>query len=264
MKPTEKSKIIIKDLISFFDDLAPFSIGYKNDNVGLIVGSDDWKLSKVLIALDATKAVVSQAIEENYDVVICHHPVIFHPIKTLEPNNPAVRLVINSIGMIALHTNFDCADYGTTDIMVDLMGLKSVGILNIEFPEVNKGYGRICEMSQAISPLALAEKAKSAFHCQKVRLLSGTKQIRKIALASGGSGGEIKNAIKHRCDAFIGGDIKHDEWIDAYNAGITVIDAGHFPTENIFCEHIKNVMQKAFPSLKVDISSDSVEPFIYV
>lgn len=264
MNTIKKSKVIIKDLIRFFDELAPFETGYKNDNVGLIVGSDDWKIHKVLLSLDATKTVVSQAIDEKYDAVICHHPVIFHPIKTLEPSSPAVRMITNSIGMIALHTNFDCADYGTSDIMADLMGLNVIGILNLEFPQANKGYGRICEVSQAISPLALAEKTKSAFNCQKVRLLSGVKEIRKIALASGGSGGEIKNAIKHGCDAFIGGDIKHDEWIDALNFGITVIDAGHFPTENIFCEYIKKVLQKAFPSLEVEIARDSVEPFIYV
>lgn len=258
------SSLNLKEIYDFLDKLAPFSICDSYDNVGILVGEKTHKVKKILIALDATVPVVEQAIDEGFDLVLCHHPVIFHPLKNLSPNNPAVKLSINNKCMLALHTNFDCADYGTTDIMVSLLGLKSEGILNVEFPQQNKGYGRICTLSESISPLSLAEKVKQAYNCQKVRLLSGKTDIKKIALASGGSGSEIKNAINYGCDAFIGGDIKHDQWIDALNYGITVIDAGHFPTENIFCAYMKKVLSEKFPQAEFVISKNSVEPFIFV
>ena len=259
-----KNSIKTQNILDFIDKIAPFSDCSDFDNVGLLVGDANIFVKRILIALDATKSVVKQAIDENFDLVICHHPVIFYPLKTLSLQNPAVQLVNHGISMIAMHTNFDCANYGTSDIMTELLEFKTVGILNEEFPDKNKGYGRICEITESISPLALAEKAKNAFNCQKVRLLSGASDIKRIALASGGSGGEIKNALKHNCDAFIGGDIQHDKWIDAYNAGITVIDAGHFPTENIFCDYIKKTLENEFNILHVQVARDSVEPFIYV
>lgn len=109
----------VKNIYDKINKLAPFSYQEKWDNSGLLVGDSDSKVEKILLSLDITNDVVSEAVNGGYDMVVSHHPVIFHPLKTLSNEEPAVRLAKNNISAICAHTNLDIARGGINDIIAE-------------------------------------------------------------------------------------------------------------------------------------------------
>src|SRR5690606_7919486 len=101
----------IIELTSFLESIAPLSYQESYDNAGLIVGNPDTKISKALISLDCTEAVIEEAIKEKCDIIISHHPIVFKGLKKFNGKNYVERVVIkaikNDIALYAIHTNLD-------------------------------------------------------------------------------------------------------------------------------------------------------------
>jgi putative NIF3 family GTP cyclohydrolase 1 type 2 len=96
-----------------------------------------------------------------------------------------------------------------------------------------------------------------------VRYNDEGKKLRRIAVCSGSGGSLLPNAAALGCDALITGDVKHDVFIDAHNQGIVVFDAGHFHTENIFCEYMQNLLSENFPDIDVAIAESGRDLLSY-
>ena len=83
-------------------------------------------------------------------------------------------------------------------------------------------------------------------------------------MCSGSGGSMLKTALEKECDAFVTGDIKHDVWISANNNNLTLFDCGHFHTENLVLEHLKDVIEANFPFIETIIAETSVDPVKYI
>lgn len=90
--------------------------------------------------------------------------------------------------------------------------------------------------------------------CRVVRFSGGEREIRRVGVCSGSGGSFLADAAEKGCQVLLTGDVKHDVFIDGENMGISVIDAGHFYTENIFCEFIANELKNKFSDLRVEIA----------
>lgn len=123
----------IKSLTDFLETLAPLDYQESYDNCGLIVGEKTSNLKKALITLDATEAVVDEAIAEKCQLIIAHHPIIFGGLKKLNGKNYVERTVIkaikNNIAIYAIHTNLDNVLEGVNAKIAQKLGLVDVGIL---------------------------------------------------------------------------------------------------------------------------------------
>lgn len=121
------------------------------------------------------------------------------------------------------------------------------------------------ELPEKISAEELVVGLKEIFGCEYVRM-SGEKQwkVRRIAFCSGSGGSELELALEKGCDAYITGDVKYDVWIGANNRGFTLIDCGHFHTENLVLPEIRRALEEKFPQLDVEIAESSVDPCVYV
>ena len=86
---------------------APFSTALGFDNSGLLVGDPNTPVTRVLLALDITPAVVDEASSMNANLILSHHPVIFHPVKSLGPRDGAYQLASRGIAALCCHTNLD-------------------------------------------------------------------------------------------------------------------------------------------------------------
>lgn len=121
------------ELIAKIEEKYPRNLAEDYDNVGLILGSCDREISKVLIALDITSEVVQEAIDTGADMIIAHHPLIFKGIKKILKGNPLsdmiIKLIKADINVYALHTNFDNAWGGMNDILAQLLELQEVTTL---------------------------------------------------------------------------------------------------------------------------------------
>ncbi len=106
---------------------APASLAWEKDNIGLLVGSPVAGVERVLVCLDVTEAVVDEAIERRAELIVAHHPVIFHPLSSLRTDSTQGRILAkllrHDIAVIAMHTNADAAETGLNHALAELLGL---------------------------------------------------------------------------------------------------------------------------------------------
>ncbi len=123
----------IKEIISYLDQYAPRAYQESYDNAGLLVGDDLKELTGALITLDVTEEVIQDAIENNCNLIIAHHPIIFRGLKKLTGSNYVERTVIkaiqNDICIYATHTNLDSVHNGVNNKISELLELDRLQIL---------------------------------------------------------------------------------------------------------------------------------------
>ena len=230
--------ITVRDVYDFIDKFAPFDTQDNFDNSGLLVGSMEAEVTKIAVCLDITKNTAEEAAMQGANLIVSHHPLIFHKLSAIEPGNPVNILIKNDINAICAHTNADMAKDGISDIMLELLGINN-GTARVLEPihKDGTGYGRIVDLDFVSDAQALATACKAAFLCDTVRYYDSGRIIKTVGVCSGAGGSEINvaHAAKMGCDALVTGDVKHSGFIEALNRGITLIDAGHFHTENIIC-----------------------------
>ncbi|MBT8244665.1 MAG: Nif3-like dinuclear metal center hexameric protein [Winogradskyella sp.] len=125
--------MVVQDVINHLHDLAPLAYAEDFDNVGLLVGDKNQSVSGILVTLDTLEAVVDEAIENNCNLIVSFHPIIFKGLKKLTGKNYVERVVIkaiqNNIAIFAIHTALDNAFQGVNSIICDQLGLKNKQIL---------------------------------------------------------------------------------------------------------------------------------------
>ncbi len=262
-------KYTVGDVYREINRVAGFGIQDSWDNSGLLVGDRRSEVKKVLCTLDITNDVIEEAHEKGCDLIVSHHPVIFHPLKKISFDEPAGRLLKYGIAAICVHTPLDMAKDGINDILVNMMkeefslSEKSVPLEPLR-RDVTIGTGRICSTDTVVSAKAMAEKLKKIFGCTVVRYFGGTKEIKRIAVCSGSGGSLLGEVIDAGCDAYVTGDVKHDVWIDAANNDISLFDCGHFHTEKPAVYYLKNVISVNLPGIEVIVSERNVDVVSYV
>lgn len=247
----------LHDIYEYINSVAPFGLQDKFDNSGLIIDSGREEVTKVLLALDATKKVIDEAYNLGCELIITHHPVIFHPLKELDVKYPAPYMFSKGISCISAHTNLDSADYDISDMMVELLGMTNTGeILSVNRSYEGKpvGYGRFATC-ECISADDLAKLCKERFNSRAVKYTPGCDRITRVAVCSGAGGSMIYEADVNRFDALVTADVKHDQFLEAELQGKTIIDCGHYETEVIAMPYLYDILSEKFPEVKFFFSA---------
>ncbi len=147
----------VGEITEYLEQVAPLSLQESYDNAGLLTGNKNQEVNKVLITLDVTPEVMKEAIQENANLIIAHHPVIFHGLKHLRGDNMVENLVIqaikNDIALYAIHTNLDNVAAGVNARLAEKIGLQHTRILAPE--------GTLKKLIVYV-PVAEAEKVRAA------------------------------------------------------------------------------------------------------
>lgn len=235
-------------IIKVIETECPTSLAYSWDNVGLLVGSRARTVKKALIALDVNKNSADYAIKIGADAIISHHPAIFSPLKRITDENAAVlmSLIENKICVYSAHTNMDNAKNGINARLAELFGLKNAEIIDVCEADSSCGLGRVGNLPESVDLHTLCETVKEKLSTPAVRVTGAqTSKIDRIAVLGGSCSEFVPKAAKMGAQAVITGDMKYHDSLDFTDMGITVIDAGHFPTEslvkNIFKEILGNI-----------------------
>ena len=126
--------MLVKEVIAILESWAPSFYQESYDNCGLIVGNRDMLVTKVLISLDCTEAVVDEAINEGCNLIVAHHPIVFSGLKRLNGSNYVERTIIkaikNDVAIYAIHTNLDNISTGVNQMIADKLGLRHTKILS--------------------------------------------------------------------------------------------------------------------------------------
>lgn len=263
----------VKEIYAFLDEMAPFSMQMSFDNAGFLVGRGDRPVSTVLVALDITEEVVAEAVELGAEVIVSHHPILFHPARSITDGDPVGRTVLalieGGIAAICAHTNLDAVSGGVNDALAQAAGLSQVEMFvsqGVDGQGRPYGIGRIgvLKSDKEISLPEYAVQVKAALGANGVRYVDAGRPVRRVAVGGGACGDYVKDATALGCDTFLTSDVKYNEFLDAKALGLNLIDAGHYPTENIICPVVAEGLREAFPAVKVLLSTRHKEVFSYL
>lgn len=260
----------VKDVYAYLNNLAPFATQMPFDNAGFLVGRGEQTVEKLLVSLDITEEVAAEATEKSTQLIVAHHPVIFHPAKSITDADPTGRtllaLVENRISAICAHTNLDAAQGGVNDVLARVLGL-----VDLEFLEQSGtdelghdyGIGRVGVLESKEAPTAedYAAQVKKVLNAANVRFVDAGKPVRKVAVGGGACGDMLYLAAAQGCDTFVTADVKYNCFLDAKALGLNLMDAGHFATENIICPVLERALRKAFPAVQVERSARHCEVY---
>ncbi|MBS1752751.1 MAG: Nif3-like dinuclear metal center hexameric protein [Ferruginibacter sp.] len=148
----------IQEIISFLESVASPSLQESYDNAGLLTGNSNWQCTGIITTLDATEAVVLEAIEKKCNLIIAHHPIIFGGLRKITGKNYVEQTIItalkNDIAIYAIHTNLDNVLHGVNTAIADKLGLINRKVLLAKNDTLKKLFTFV--------PVNYAEKVRSA------------------------------------------------------------------------------------------------------
>lgn len=246
--------VTVQDVFTVLNNAAPVTRKMDFDNVGILVGDPNRQVTKLLTALDITDEVVNEAIELGAELIVSHHPLFFS-LKAVRSDDLIGKTVLslaeNRIAAICMHTNLDISRGGVNDALSDCLGLRDIECLTVSGTEANGesyGLGRI-GFTDEVSLEEYLPAVKEKLGANGLRYAVGSGKVHKVAVCGGSGGSELEAVRSAGCDTFITADVKYNCFLDAANMGINIIDAGHFPTEDVVVERLVNLMSAQFPEL---------------
>ena len=255
----------VHDIERYIDSIAPGYMAESWDNVGLLCGDRAQPVHKLLVALDPFEGVCAEAVQLGADLIVTHHPLIFAAPKSITEDTSVGRCVrtlcSHGISAINAHTNLDCASGGVNDVLAQVLGLSDVQIINPVGTDANgKPYGLL--RSGRLSPTALPDfldQVKQALHTPVLRYADGGRPVCRVAVGGGACAGELMEAFDAGCDTFVTSDVKYNQFWDAQDLGMNLIDAGHFYTENPAVMVLARKLQEHFPEIQVCFSESHAD-----
>jgi dinuclear metal center YbgI/SA1388 family protein len=340
-------------IANIIEELAPKKLAESWDNVGLLIGDGSRSVNKILVCLDATEWVIDEAIEQDVNMLVCHHPIIFGSLKRITADTvlgkKIIKLISKGISVYAAHTNYDIAKCGLNDMFAEHLGFKSSSLIQPTYTEklykilvyipkghedkmfdalvgagagkignyssctyrtegigtfkpetgthpligeegklemvnetklgtivpqslLNKtikalikahpyeepaydiialenegkslGLGRVGELEQVTTLGMYANSIKAVLGIDKVRIAGDpNKIIKKVAMLNGAGNKFVSAARFAGADVLVTGDMQYHEMVDAVEAGVCIIDAGHFATEKIMIPAMANYLR---------------------
>lgn len=254
----------VREIEQSLFDWAPRELAADWDNVGHLLGSPGDTVSRVLTALDITEDVADEAMVLGCQLIVSHHPVMnckWLPVQTVREDRPQghllLKLLRNNISAICMHTNLDAAQRGVNDLLAKALHLAD------PVPLHESGIGRHGFLPE---PMALPEFVRfvsQTLGCNGVRYAGTGRPVSHVAVGGGACGDFENDAIAAGCDTFVTSDLSYHQFLDAAGKGITLIDAGHFPTEDLICGEIVSYLSARFPQLAVTKSASHREVIQY-
>jgi dinuclear metal center YbgI/SA1388 family protein len=258
------------DLIAEIERWAPLPYAEVWDNSGWQVDLRRPDVTRILVALDPTKAVAEEASEMGADFLLAHHPLFFDPVKRLsagvDNDGTAIALIRAGISLYSAHTSFDAAPDGMNEVLAEMIGLTGIRLFPGDAPED----GFHCEADEDNPPFVTSGAPHTIARqgdfvplrtfgevCQRVEAALGMQgqlrvtgpadaMVKTGAVCGGAGGGFVPDAVQAGLDFYLTGDVKHDDALYAGAHGLCLIDGGHWGTEHHFIPVMAERLRTAF------------------
>ena len=260
----------IKEVVNALERFAPLPLQEGFDNAGLQVGLTETEVSGALLCLDVTEQVVDEAIALGCNLIVSHHPLIFHALKRISGESDVQRTVMKAIqhqiAVASMHTNIDNAPRGVNFKIAERMGLGDVAFFGPQ-----KQAGDIVGGSGVIGTLATELKAqqfmvmlKRQFDVECVmanQLLH--RPIRRVAICGGAGAFLLSDAIEAGADAFVTGEMHYHDYF-GHEQEIQIAVIGHYQSEQFTNQIFKEVIERECPGVKCFLTKTNTNPIVYV
>ena len=237
----------VKAVYDFVDLIAPFQNALDFDNVGLLTGSLNQPVTRVLVSLDVTMQTVNEAKAIGAELILSHHPLFFHGRKNLAEGDPEAdticALVRNSIALVSAHTNLDLSPFSGSACCakgLDLRNIHQDGLL----------FTGDCEPQSAAQ---MGEKIRTLLHAPLRVYGEPSLMLNSLSICGGAYGEGWKEALALGAKAYLTGEIGHHDVLDAVQRGMVIFEGGHFATEQILISNLAGALQNAMNELQCDV-----------
>ena len=248
--------MLLREIINSIESVAPRSAQETWDNSGMQVGDTGRDIQSVLLTTDVTTDVVNEAIERGCQLIISHHPLLFHGLKQVCGQTPQARIVEmaikHDIAIYSAHTSLDVAAEGINTRLAEKIGLTDIR------PLTESGLGAVGTLPKQVNYSDFIGQIRAILDCTYVRYTRPAKeQVQTVALC-GGSGAEfIENAIEAEADVYLTADCKYHEFQDA-DGRIGLIDIDHWISERHAREIFADILAPL--GLNIIISNNDKTP----
>lgn len=259
----------VKEIYQCINKWAPFSTQMDFDNSGFLVGRGNAAVTKILVALDITKAVIEEADCLGAQLIVAHHPVIFRPLKAVTDGDTTGENVLlmaeKGIAAICAHTNLDAAQGGVNCSLAKALELTEIGQLHpdgVDEQGREYGIGRVgLAHCGGMSAEDYARFVKEKLGTSSVRFVDCGKPVMKVAVGGGSCADMMVDALAKGCDTFVTADVKYNFYLEARQLGINLMDAGHYATENVVCVPMVDYLRTELPDVAVILSEVHQEAY---
>jgi len=259
----------IKEVLCALEHFAPLPLQEDWDNAGLQVGLTEAEASGALLCLDVTPSIVEEARRKGCNLIVSHHPLIFHALKQVadaDDTQRAVRLAIESgIAIVSMHTNMDSARGG-----VNFKIAEKLGLTDVEFfcpkrvGEIEGGSGVIGSLREPLNARAFINKVKTAFDAKCAACNEMLRRpIERVAICGGAGDFLVDDAIREGVDAFITGEMHYHVYFGKEQR-IQLCVIGHYESEHFTSEIFRDIIAESFPALPTYIAETSTNPIIFL
>ena len=247
----------VRELYDAMSEKIPEQLREAWDNDGLMCCADLGKeVRSALVALDVTEEIVDYAIENGFDLIVSHHPLIFHPVSHLTESDHVARKLIklasHDVSVFSFHTRADKVEGGVNDLLAEIL---EIG--NCE-PFGEGGLGRIGSTREEMTLEDFAYLLKGQLSADAVRVADAYNTVHRVAVVGGDGKSYLSSAIALGADTFVSGRIGYNTMEEAAELGINLIEAGHYFTEAPVCDFFASMLARIDPTLSVQILNSNM------
>lgn len=246
----------VSELYEYLNGRIPSSLSCDWDNDGLMCCPEpDREVRRVLVCLDATAPMIDRAIAEGFDVILTHHPLVFHKLPAIDPRDHVagklVRLVRAGVSVMSFHTRLDALPGGVNDALAARIGLLGA------VPYGAEGIGRIGVLPEPTSLSSFAESVKKTLGAPCVATADAGVPVFRVAVLGGTGSDDVPATEESGADTYLTGEVASHYLTDAPERGMNLIAAGHFQTENPVCEVLAGMVRQADATVETVIDNSN-------
>lgn len=258
----------IREITTVIEQFAPLNLQESYDNAGLIVGQLEDEVHGALLAVDVTEEVLDEAEREGCNLIITHHPIIFHPLKRFNSADAVQRCVERAIrqgiALYACHTNLDSTYGGMSWYLAKLLEVGSLRVLEPSASDPQVGFGVVGELSEPIDTQTFMRQVQQKLGLQVIRYSAiVSPEVQRIAVCTGAGASLIAAARRAAADLYLTADLKYNDFM-APDRALTVADIGHFESEYCAIQLLFDILSKKMITFAVRKSKHSCNPVNYL
>ena len=247
----------IDNIVQFLEEFAPARLAADWDNVGLLIGDRSKQARRIMTCLTVTPDSVAEAVDQQVDLIVTHHPMPFRPVKrittdTLE-GTLLWKLTSSGVSVYSPHTAFDSTRGGINEQLAKGLGLTDIRALiesSTDAPDV--GTGRMGQFKTSGTLGDLAAAVKGFLNVRSLQVLGDpTRPIKCVAVACGSGGEFVQAAATAGCDCLVTGEARFHACLEAEALGLALILTGHYASERFAVEHLAETLARKFADLAV-------------